>query len=179
MIETTTKDGKTYTNIKNLFNWEKNPKRVMTKDYERLVHQIRDLGVYAPLLVTEEGEVLGGNTRLKALKDLKEKEIWVSIVNPKSEAQKLQYAISSNDMVGTYDDEKLAELVMGIDEEIDLGDYHISLKDVSLDKVLSQLGPEEPKKKEEEDLEQGYISCPRCGHIFDGRTAKVVDRILN
>ena len=180
MLRTVIKDGKTYTNIENLFNWSKNPKSVIRKDYERLVHQIRDLGMYAPLLVTDEGEVLGGNTRLKALQDLDHKEVWVSIVKPKSEAQKLQYALSSNDMVGTYDDQQLAELLMGIDQEIELKNYHINIKDVKLNKMLAQLGPEkEEKKKEEEDLDKGYISCPSCGHIFDGRNAEAVIRTVH
>lgn len=173
MIEITTKEGKNYTNISNLFNWDKNPKRVMSKDFERLKNQIKSLGVYAPLLVTPEGEVLGGNTRLKALKDLGEKEIWISIVNPKNEAEKIKYAISSNDMVGEYDEDQLAELVMGIDTEIDLEDYHVSMKDISLDKLLTQIGPD-ITEDDTSELDKGCIVCPKCGHVFDGKSSKAI-----
>lgn len=178
MIETFVKDGKTYTSIEDLFNWDKNPKKVMRGDYDRLRHQMEDLGVYVPLLVTPDGEVLGGNTRLRVLRDMEASDVWVSIVEPKNEAEKVKYALSSNDMVGVYDDEQLGDLLMGVDQEIDLKDYHVSLKDISLDKLMTQLGPGDESKKED-GLDQGFISCPKCGHIFDGAKAKAVVRQTN
>lgn len=177
MIETFIKDGKIYTNISNLYNWSKNPRKVMKEDYQRLRHQMEDLGIYVPLLVTQEGEVLGGNTRLRVMQDMEISDVWVSVVEPKTEAEKVKYALSSNDMVGTYDDEQLGDLLMGIDQEIDLQDYHVSMKDISLDELMTQLGPDNEEKKEE--LDKGFITCPKCGHVFDGTKAKAVIRNVN
>jgi hypothetical protein len=70
------------------------------------------LGQYKPLLITSDGEVLGGNMRLRAYKDLGMTEAWVSVVEPKTEAEKLEYALSDNDRVGYYEDDKLAELLI-------------------------------------------------------------------
>ena len=40
------------------------------KNYERLKEQIESLGVYKPLLITPDGEVLGGNQRFKVFNEL-------------------------------------------------------------------------------------------------------------
>lgn len=56
--------------ISELKNWDKNPRGIKKDDFERLKKQIQKLGQYKPLLITEDGTVLGGNMRLKAYKEL-------------------------------------------------------------------------------------------------------------
>ena len=75
--------------IDKLRNWDKNPRGIKEKDFTRLKEQIKKLGEYKPLLITSDGEVLGGNMRLRAYRDLGKTEVWVSIVEPKTEAEKL------------------------------------------------------------------------------------------
>lgn len=121
-----TADKKLYWDISKLHNWAKNPKFVEPTDLERLKTQIQELGQYKPLIVSTEGEVLGGNQRLKAYKELGITEVWVSVVSPKNEAQKLAYALSDNDEVGQYDREKLIPLIENV-PDLDLEQYSVNL----------------------------------------------------
>jgi DNA modification methylase len=134
--------SKTIWPISKLRNWEKNPRGIKEKDFERLKRQIVRLGQYKPLLITSDGEVLGGNMRLRAYKDLGMTEAWVSVVEPKTEAEKLEYALSDNDRVGYYEDDKLAELLIQYKGEIDLGSYSVDLgRTTDLQTLLDQFSP--------------------------------------
>ena len=78
-INFTKADGITTANVKDLFLFKDNPRDVEAKDFERLKKQL-ELGEHSTLLVTTEGEVLGGNTRLRAYKELGKKTAKVVIV---------------------------------------------------------------------------------------------------
>lgn len=132
MLKTTVKDGITYAKVADLFNWSENPKDVVQEDMERLLEQIK-LGEHSAMLVTADGEVLGGNTRLRAYQQLKKSEAKVIIVDFDVQDDgvhavvdgvaahrvfdtlgqaKLEYALSHNDMIGSYNQGKLAELLV-------------------------------------------------------------------
>ena len=136
--------------------WDKNPRGIKTKDYERLKKQILRLGVYKPLVCYENGGgkfiVLGGNMRIRALKDLGLKEIEISVVHPTSEAQKIEFALSDNDRAGFYEEDKLAELVYPHIADLDLSDYKVDLGEaLDLRQVVERFGP---------DIEDGADDVP-------------------
>ncbi len=142
-METYIKDGQLKTKITNLRNWDKNPRAIKKEDFERLKKQIQELGQYKPILVTSDGEVLGGNMRLKAYQALGISRIWISVVDPKTEAEKLKYALSDNDRAGYYVDQDLAELIQEYGVEINLEDYKVDLgQALSLADVLNQFAPD-------------------------------------
>jgi len=120
---------KLYWSIDKLKGWDKNPRSIKKEDFERLKRQITKLGQYKPVLVTPEGEVLGGNMRLKAYKELGMKDIWVSIVEPKTEAEKIEYALSDNDRAGYYIQDQLYSLLEPQALNLNLDDYTIDLKE--------------------------------------------------
>lgn len=74
-----------YKNISELKEWEKNPRTIRDDDYKLLRKNIRELGMFKPLLVMPDGVVLGGNMRLKAYREMGYTDIWVSAVDFKSE----------------------------------------------------------------------------------------------
>lgn len=115
-------------NIDELHNWDKNPRSISEKGFERLKKQIQTLGMYKPLLVTEDGTVLGGNMRLRAYRELGIKDVWVSVVDAPTEEKKLEYALSDNDRAGFYDDDLLANLT-GELPDFNWGDYSVDLKE--------------------------------------------------
>ena len=96
--------------LSELKNWEKNPRSIKEKDFERLKKQITDLKEFKPLIITADGTVLGGNMRLRAYKDLGITDVWVSVVEAPDEATKLRYALADNDRAGFYDSDLLANL---------------------------------------------------------------------
>lgn len=117
-----------YRDISTLHNWEHNP-RSMTKDgLERLIKQIKKLGVYKPLLITEDGTVLGGNMRLQALRELGQKQVWVSVVKAETEEKKIEYALSDNDRAGKYEADQLANLI-GNFPDVEWDTFTVDLSD--------------------------------------------------
>jgi len=147
--------------IEELFNWDKNPRTLSKERFAELKAQIQKLGVYKPLIITEQGEVLGGNMRLRALKDLGVKNVWVSVVKADNDDSKLEYALSDNDNVGQYHELELSELLQN--SNIDMSIYKAQLGEgKELAKILEQQSTEpdfvpELEFSEELLLEHNYI----------------------
>ena len=119
MIQTVVREGKTFALISDLKGWDRNPRDIKEEDFERLKIQLKDLGQYKPLLIEEDGTVLGGNMRLKAYKAMEVQEVWISIVKPQDEKERVRYALSDNDNVGYYVEDKLLALIseVGFNQE--------------------------------------------------------------
>lgn len=148
--------------IDKLKNWNRNPRSISEKDFERLKKQIKKLGTYKPLLVNQDGVVLGGNMRLRALQDLGQSQVWVSIVEAKDQATMLEYALSDNDRAGEYDEEQLAELVTTTDIDLEL--YKVDLgKVTSLEDIKDKYGPTEEDEPPEVD-ESNVVS--KLGEVY-------------
>ena len=167
--------------------WDKNPRNIKTVDFDRLKKQIlwakdfvpqsaeEQLLLYAmmkPLIVFPENggyTVLGGNMRLRALKELGEKEVEVSIVHPKTEAQKIQISLIDNDRAGETDEQQLAELVWPHIAEINLADYKVDLGEaVDLKSLIEGIGPDLDDKGPDEEAETEN-ECPKCGYKWTAR----------
>lgn len=133
-----------------LQEWDKNPRNINSTDFARLKYQIEHLGMYKPLLAMPDGEffvVLGGNMRLKAIKEIGAESVWISEINFQQNDQQLwqayvngveqpkrfqskedgmmEYALSDNDRAGYYDDDLLANLIPGLN--VDWNQYAADL----------------------------------------------------
>lgn len=156
-------DGKVKAKLSWMRLWPKNPRQVEKRDLERLKSQIIELGVYKPILVTPDGEVLGGNQRLKVLSELAEKDeryqwVWVSIVDAWTDEERLKYALSDNDSVGKYTREQLREVLSPYFEQKGLfSEYGIETEKTA-EQFIDELPLQEVElrfkevKKELEDL---------------------------
>jgi DNA modification methylase len=145
-------------NIADLTNWEDNPRTITEKEFERLQEQIRLLGVYKPLLINQNNIVLGGNMRLRALKDLGVGEVMCAVVLTDNTHQMIEYALSDNDAVGTTDEEKLAELVtLHPIEQPELFAVQTG-KLKSVETLLRELGPEAQEDEPPEVSQEPAIS---------------------
>lgn len=134
---------KEYRKLSTLKNWDKNPRNIKEKDFERLKTQIRDLGQYKPLLITADGTVLGGNMRLRAYNALGMDDIWVSVVDAPDEETRMRYALSDNDRAGYYDGDMLANLT-GEYPDFNWEDYAVDLNEPqTLDELIKSLAPVE------------------------------------
>lgn len=129
-------------NISQLHSWDKNPRAIDKKDFDRLKRLITKLGLFKPFIITEDGTILGGNMRFKACIALGITEVPVSIVDAPTEEKKLEYALADNDRAGSYDEQALAELILST-PELNLEDYKIDLgKLTSIEDLLSKFGPD-------------------------------------
>jgi len=116
-----------YKDISELSNWDKNPRDINDKELARLKLQIQELGIYKPFIILEDGTVIGGNMRLKACRDLGIKgKVPVSIIYPKNEKEKIQYALSDNDRAGFYIEADVRQLVLD-NPDLELTTYSIDL----------------------------------------------------
>lgn len=125
--------------------WKENPRDIKTVDYARLKKQILRLGLYKPLVCfLEKGRyiVLGGNMRLLILREIGILEVEISVVEAKTKARRLEYALSDNDRAGEYIEDKLVELVFPFQKEIELQDYKVDLlSPVGLDQLINGRQP--------------------------------------
>lgn len=146
-METVVRDGKTFVKVNNLKPWDRNPRNVKPEDFERLKSQITLLGQHTPLIINEEGTVFGGNMRLKAYKELGIEEAFVFIIPKEKENLAIQYALSSNDNVGFYEDKLLAELLRD-NSDVDLNIFKAQLSEaIDLTKLVDALKPQHRDKE--------------------------------
>jgi DNA modification methylase len=144
--------------ISELRGWEKNPRGIKKDAFERLKRQVSTLPEFKPVVITPDGEVIGGNMRLKAYQALGHKEVWVSVVEPKDEAQKVAIALADNDRAGYYEEEGLAELLASV-PDLNLEDYHLDLgKTLSAKDLLDRFGPSMNAEDDGFDAGAAYAS---------------------
>lgn len=127
--------------------WADNPKAVKEFDFERL-KKLLQLGEFMPLLVMDDGTVLGGNQRLRAYQELGYKDAWISLIEfvegvdgtwtsvvngmPSSRIFKskeqgmLEYALADNERIGYYLDDAIANLMPNYD--IDWSQYSVDFE---------------------------------------------------
>lgn len=128
---------KEYRKISELKEWTKNPRSITAEGLERLKKQLiknkEEQGewLYKPLIITQGGTVLGGNMRLKALKELKADEVWVSVVKADSVDKMLEIALSDNDRVGQYVYDEMLTLIAEF-PAIQWQDYAVDLQEAPL-----------------------------------------------
>ena len=178
--------SKDYRKVSELKLWEQNPRSIKEKDFDRLKKQIKDLGQYKPLLITKDNEVIGGNMRLRAYRDLGVDEVWVSVVNPKNEDEKLAYALSDNDRAGYYDDDLLANLSSNY-PDFDWETYAVDLEPPqTLDKVLLDINEvqedEVPEVSDEEPVSKlGEVYQLGRHRLMCGDSTKIedVEKLMN
>ena len=123
-----------------------NPRVIKDEKFEKLKKSIKDfpkMMELRPMVINSDNIVLGGNMRLKALKELGYKEVpdeWVKRAEDLTEDEQRQFIIKDNVGFGEHDWEMLAT-------EWDADE----LSDWGLD-VPADWGEEEVEEKEQVDL---------------------------
>ena len=151
--------------IGELEQWDKNPRIINDKDFTRLKHQIKTLGEYKPLLAFHDPEknkfiVIGGNTRLRAYRELGKELVSVIVVQPKSEKEILEFSISDNDSIGFYDEQRLADLISKLEDKTNLDMLSINVNSsVDLKTFLDAL------KGDYKDLDKQLSNLEGMEHI--------------
>lgn len=128
-----------------------NPRIIRDEKFKKLVQSIKDFPQMLnirPIVVDKDYIVLGGNMRLKAIKEAGLKEVPVMIVEDLTEEQKKEFILKDNIGYGDWDWAKLEE--WKTDEE--LLDWGIDLPEFNLD-TLDYGILEEEEELLQEDLE--------------------------
>ena len=131
--------------------YENNP-RIIDDAVDDVVESIRQCSYIAPIIVDEDGVILAGHTRYKALQKLGYKECDVVEVADLTEEQKKKYRLYDNKTAefASWDQKKLsAEL-----SDVDFCGYDFGQPVTAL--------PDE----EAGDTGRKTMTCPCCGEVF-------------
>ena len=124
--------------VSSLREWDKNPRDISEEKFKALKKFIKKYGLITPLVVDgRDGRtVLGGNMRLRALKELGVREVEVEVVNPKNDAEALEIALLDNATFGKYSRGKLAKLLEKYANDIDVVGIDIPEITVEVDDLV-------------------------------------------
>jgi|688.fasta_scaffold86381_4 hypothetical protein len=89
----------------------RNPRFIRDEKFKKLVASLvefPEMAVLRPLVVDETMTVLGGNMRLKAMQELKWKEVPIVVAEGLTDAQKDEFVIKDNVGFGDWNWEQLA-----------------------------------------------------------------------
>jgi ParB-like chromosome segregation protein Spo0J len=135
----------------------KNPRRITQQQAERLlksIEQFPQMMGLRPIVVDENGVILGGNMRFLALKKAGYKDIsdnWVVRASDLTEQQKREFVIKDNAAFGEWDWDALANEW----DDLPLADWGVDVPDFSI--------PEENKEIDEKSMSETEHECPKCG----------------
>ena len=107
--------GFEYRPLNSIIPNKKNPRKASKKAVEKLQKQIKEVGFHACIKVDNNGIILGGNTRYKALHNLLNEgyvDLQVPVMYPKfqlTEKEREQIIITDNVNDGEWDFEALME----------------------------------------------------------------------
>jgi len=183
MIKVFLEDNKVLAKISDLKNWENNPRYIKEEDFEQLVLDLENEEI-KPMLVLEDGTVLGGNMRLRAYKKTGREKAWVTIISLRDDGElvtayvngvadkkkfqsredaMLHYSTVDNSSYGANDPDKLAELFYK--SALPIENYLVTMGEPQpISDLVSDVSEDisEPKEKKIKKL-----SCPSCGHEWE------------
>ncbi len=129
--------------ISELKNWQDNPREASKADMDNLRWGLKKYGMLTPLLILDDGTVIGGNHRLDVLREMGVKDAWVNVVHPKNKAEMIEIAMLDNQQTANWINDKLAELVNKYKDDIDIERIKIETKSQTLDEILREFSPDE------------------------------------
>ena len=135
-----------------------NPRTITEKDMAYLVKSLQefpDMMKLREIVVDEDGMILGGNMRFRALQQIGEKECLVKIVKGLIPEQKREFIIRDNTTHGEWDFDALANNW----DDLPLAEWAVDIP-------KAWMAPEEKSQDESELEEPQIIICPKCKHSF-------------
>lgn len=150
---------------------EYNPRKALTPDdaeYQKIKRSIEEFGYVDPIIINEDGTIIGGHQRSTVLMDLGYEEVDVVVVDLDKQREKA-LNIALNKITGEWDELKLKDLLL----DLDLGDYDISLtgfEQADLTELVDKLAVEpealDDDFNEEEALQQVAEPTTKAGDIW-------------
>ena len=107
-------------NLKDVILPDYNPRKIDDETFEKLKKSLEEFGYVEPIIVNKRNmHVVGGNQRVKALKELGIKEIEAVIVDLDEKKEKT-LNIALNKITGEWDFEKLEAVLKEIEDNVEL-----------------------------------------------------------
>lgn len=136
--------------LEEIHPYENNP-RINDDAVDDVVESIKQCSYIAPIIIDEDGVILAGHTRYKALTKLGYKKCDVIIVRGLTEEQKKKYRLYDNKTseFSSWDQKKLSEELC----DVDFCGY--------------DFGQPTARDESKEDGVKKTITCPCCGEEFE------------
>ena len=131
--------------------YENNP-RINDEAVDDVAESIRQCTYIAPIIVDEDGVILAGHTRYKALKKLGYTECDVVVVTGLTDEQKKKYRLYDNKTqeFTSWDQKKLSQELC----DVDFCGYDFGQPETAVpDDEAEEAGPK-------------TVTCPCCGEVF-------------
>lgn len=153
-----------YKKVDELIPYENNP-RNNDEAVDYVAKSIKEFGFKVPCVVSGDGVLITGHTRLKACKKLGIEEVPCIVADDLTEDQIKAFRIADNKVgeIATWDLDKLnieLDELKGIG--IDMSNYgFLETEDVNLDDFFTDAPQEEKEEKKQ------TVKCPYCGKEFE------------
>ncbi len=134
-----------------------NPRQIGRAEFDRLVKSLKDFPEMLEIreiVVDETMMVMGGNMRLRALREAGATECFAKIVTGLTDEQKREFVIKDNGSFGVWDFDELANAW----DDLPLVDWGVDLPDAWMDPI-----PGENKDIDEDAMAETKHECPKCG----------------
>lgn len=132
-----------------------NPRKISSEVLKRLKRSLREFGVVEPLVVNLKNQVIGGNQRLRALRELGVEEVECVIVDlPEDKERALNLAL--NKISGEWDKDLLRSFIEDMERDmVELGGFDFR----EVDKIMRINEEEEGEIEFTDELleEHNYI----------------------
>lgn len=125
-----------------------NPRRITAHEIEKLKKSIQTFGLVDPLIVNKRNnQVVGGNQRLKCLKELGVEKVNVIFVDLDDSKEKA-LNVALNKIGGEFDFDKLKELMVDLDDiDRTLSGFDLNEIDVLIGSLDFKFPEKQPEKK--------------------------------
>lgn len=154
-----------YKKVADLSPYENNP-RNNDEAVDYVAKSIKEFGFKVPCVVSGDGVLITGHTRLKACKKLGIEEVPCIVADDLTEEQIKAFRLADNKVgeIATWDLDKLNIELDGLkDIGFDMSDYgFLETEDVNLDDFFTD-APQEDGKEEKKNT----VKCPYCGKEFE------------
>lgn len=148
-------------NLSEIYPYGKNPRK-NDGAVDAVAESIRQCGYVAPIIVDEDGVILAGHTRYKALKKLGHETADVLVKSGMTEEQKKKYRLLDNKTgeLAQWDFELLADEL----EELDFGDFDFGFSQGEAEAIDLDCGQTNESAGQAGEAELAH--CPKCGFEF-------------
>lgn len=148
--------------ITEIIPYENNP-RINDQAVDAVAESIKQCGYVQRIVVDEDGIILAGHTRFKALQQLGYEQVEVAVAEGLTEEQKKKYRLLDNktNELAAWDFEKLDEELASLN----FGDFDFgfSMGQEADAENMDELFEDAPEKEKEPKK----IQCPHCGEWFE------------
>lgn len=159
----------TTVHIDTLKLWDRNPRSIKGDRFNELKERLKRQGQIKPLLVAKDNTtVIGGNMRLRAMKELGIEEIWISQTEAQTDKEIFDLALTDNEEFGYYEQEQVAELALELGlSPLELKSYALSLGEpTTLDLVIDKFGPDDVEEDEVPEVDEVNPPASELGEVY-------------